>query len=305
MVSVPDQTENGTIRHEGDAARIFFDGYWIRYYAPPEDTPAAKRKLLISLARRVFHHTEPGINTPGEKLALARSAYDAETDPVRKRVNGAMLAGALFNRAIDILTVMSELANDGVALKNDNPVMIECEQCLRDAASFGKMVKHYSGEEGIDELWGEPLKAFLVPMPEYYQSRYAKVAKSMDNLDTIAGSMLDVFNPMPEFEGVGMLIERLAVAARAETEIFRSDPLIFFVWPRFVEAGEAIDAYKPRLPDNMDAATRLHFRDARWLLNRGKSILTFIAAARVPMPKTTQEYLSRCDAFARGEVDVK
>jgi hypothetical protein len=304
MVPVAEQPANGTIRHEGDAVRIFLDGYWIRYYAPPEDTPAAKRKLLISLARRVFHHTEPGINTPGEKLALARSAYDAETDPVRKRVNGAMLAGALFNRAIDILTVMSELANDGVALKNDNPIMIECEQCLRDAAGFGKMVKHYSGEEGIDELWGEPLKAFLVPMAEYYQSRYAKVAKSMSNLDTIAGRMLEVFSPMPEFEGVGTLIERLAVAARAETEIFRSDPLIFFVWPRFVEAGEAIDEFKPRLPDSMDAPTRLRFRNARWLLNRGKNVLTYIAAARVPMPKTTQEYRSRCDAFARGEVDL-
>jgi len=304
MVPVPEQPANGTIRHEGDADRIFFDGYWIRYYAPPEDTPAAKRKLLISLARRVFHHTEPGINTPGERLAPARSAYDTETDPVRKRVNGAMLAGALFNRAIDILAVMSELANDGVVLKNDNPVMIECEQCLRDAASFGKMVKHYSGEEGIDELWGEPLKAFLVPMAEYYQSRYAKVAKSMSNLDTIAGRMLEVFSPMPEFEGVGTLIERLAVAARAETEIFRSDPLIFFVWPRFVEAGEAIDEFKPRLPGSMDAATRLRFRNARWLLNRGKNVLTFIAAARVPMPKTTLEYLSRCDAFARGEVDL-
>ncbi len=300
-----EQISNGTIRHEGDAERIVFDGYWIRYYAPPEDTPAAKRKLLISLARRVFHHTEPGINTPGEKLVLARSAYEVETDPVRKRVNGAMVAGALFNRAIDILTVMSELANDGVVVKNDNPVMIECEQCLRDAATFGKMVKHHSGEEGIDELWGEPLKAFLVPMSEYYESRYAKVAKSMHNLDMIAGRMLGIFAPMPEFEGVAMLIERLAVAARAETEIFRSDPLIFSVWPRFVEAAEAIEVYKPRLPANMDAATRLHFRNARWLLNRGKNILTFIAAARVPMPKTTSEYLSRCDAFVRGDLELK
>ena len=301
----PEQTTNGTVRRAGDESSIFFDGYWIRYYAPPEDTPAAKRKLLISLARRVFHHTERGINTPGEKLALARSAYEAETDPVRKRVNGAMVAGALFNRAIDILTVMSELANDGVVVKNDNAVMLECEQCLRDAASFGKMVKHYSGEEGIDELWGEPLKAFLVPMAEYYESRYAKVAKSMNNLDTIAGRMLEIFVPMPEFEGVEILIDRLAVAARAETEIFRSDPLIFSVWPRFVEAAEDIDVYKPRLPASMDAASRLRFRNARWLLSRGKNILTFIAAARVPMPKTTQEYLARCDAFARGEVDVK
>jgi hypothetical protein len=299
-----EQTANGTIRCEGAESRIYYDGYWVRYYAPPEDTPAAKRALLISLARRVFHHTEPGINTPGEKLARARAAWEAETRPARKRVNAAMLAGALFNRAIDILTVVSELANDGVAMATENPVLSECEACLREAAEFGRMVKHYSGEEGIDELWGEPLKAFLMPMAEYYQSRYAKVAKSMHNLDTIAARMLDVFVTLPEFNGVEPCIRELAAAARAETEMFRTDPMIFSVWPRFVEAAEAIDDFKPGLPAQMDAVARLRFRNARWLLRRGKEILTYVAGARVPMPKTTREYLEKCEAFVRGEQDL-
>lgn len=299
-----EQSANGTIRCEGGESRIFYDGYWVRYYAPPEDTPAAKRALLISLARRVFHHTEPGINTPGEKLALARAAWEAEVSPARKRVNAAMLAGALFNRAIDILTVVSELANDGVHVATENTVLTECEACLREAAEFGKMVKHYSGEEGIDELWGEPLKAFLMPMSTYYQSRYAKVAKSMHNLDTIAARMLDVFVTLPEFNGVEPRIRELAAAARAETEMFRTDPMIFSVWPRFVEAAEAIDDFKPRLPAQMDAAARLRFRNARWLLRRGKEILTYVAGARVPMPKTTREYLEKCEAFVRGEQDL-
>lgn len=299
-----EQTANGTIHCEGGESRIFYDGYWVRYYTPPDDTPAAKRALLISLARRVFHHTEPGINTPGEKLALARAAWEAEMRPARKRVNAAMLAGALFNRAIDILTVVSELANDGVAVATGNPVLSECEACLREAAEFGKMVKHYSGEEGIDELWGEPLKAFLMPMAEYYQSRYAKVAKSMHNLDTIAARMLDVFVTIPEFEGVESFIRELAAAARAETEMFRTDPMIFSVWPRFVEAAEAIDDFRPRLPAQLDAAARFRFRNARWLLRRGKEILTYVAGARVPMPKTTREYLEKCEAFVRGEQDL-
>lgn len=299
-----EQTPNGTIRHQDGEARIFYDGYWVRYYAPPEDTPEAKRALLISLARRVFHHTEPGINTPGEKLPLARAAWEAETNPARKRVNAAMLAGALFNRAIDILTVVSELARDGVSVANDNHVLAECEACLREAATFGKMVKHYSGEEGIDELWGEPLKAYLKPMAEYYRSRYAKVAQSMHNLDTIGARMLAVFENMPEFDGVAPRIEELAAAARAESEIFRTDPQIFVVWPRFVEAAEAIDDFRPNLPARMDDATRFRFRNARWLLRRGKEILTYVAGARVPMPKTTREYLDRCEAFARGEQDL-
>jgi hypothetical protein len=299
-----EQCPNGSIRRDGGEERIFFDGYWIRYYAPPDNTPAAKRALLISLARRVFHHTEQGINTPGEKLPMARHAFEAETDPVRKRVNGAMLAGALFNRAIDILKVVSQLANDGVIVKSGNPIMVECEQCLREAAEFGKMVKHYSGEEGIDELWGQPLQAFTMPMADYYWSRYAKVAKSMLNVDTIAGRMREVFAPLPEFAGVERLITALADAAKAETETFRTDPLIFTVWPRFIEAAEAVDAFAPPEPSGLEAASKLRLRCAVWLLKRGRDILTYVAGARVPMPKTTREYLEKCDAFCRGEFDL-
>ncbi|MGC4093589.1 MAG: hypothetical protein QM756_37965 [Polyangiaceae bacterium] len=38
------------------------------------------------------------------------------------------------------------------------------------------MVLHRSGEEGIDELWGEPFKAFAFPIEEFYKSRYIKIA---------------------------------------------------------------------------------------------------------------------------------
>ena len=37
----------------------------------------------------------------------------ARQDPARKRVNGAMLAGALFNRAADIFTTVVDLADKG------------------------------------------------------------------------------------------------------------------------------------------------------------------------------------------------
>ena len=70
--------------------------YWIRYYEPPAETLSEKKTLLDALTRRTFHHTEPGINTPGQKLEEAREAYDTEQDPHRKRVNAAMLAGALL-----------------------------------------------------------------------------------------------------------------------------------------------------------------------------------------------------------------
>ena len=78
---------------------IQYDEYWIRYYEPPEDTFRARLNLIDALTRRTFHHCEPGINTPGYRLELARQRYESQDNPERKRVNAAMLAGALFNRA--------------------------------------------------------------------------------------------------------------------------------------------------------------------------------------------------------------
>ncbi|MCW8947799.1 MAG: hypothetical protein OQK80_10030, partial [Sedimenticola sp.] len=85
--------ENGTHQIIADKECIFYDGYWIRYYPTPENTLANRKKLIDDLTRRAFHHTESGINTPGERLEEAREAYEQEQDPAKKRVNGAMLAG--------------------------------------------------------------------------------------------------------------------------------------------------------------------------------------------------------------------
>ena len=92
--------ENGTVEIIDGKECVFYDGYWIRFYPVPEDTLANRKLLIDSLTRRAFHHTESGINTPGDRLEEARAAYEAETDPSRRRVNGAMLAGALFNPAV-------------------------------------------------------------------------------------------------------------------------------------------------------------------------------------------------------------
>lgn len=299
-----DHIENGTIRNFEGTERVFYDGYWIRYYAPPEDSPLAKKLLLESLARRTFHQTEAGINTPGERLDMAREAYENETDAARKRANAAMLAGALFNRANDILGIIADLAEDGVVVDQSNELMIDCGNCLKEALKFGRMVKHYSGEEGIDELWGEPLKAFSVSMREYYESRYIKIAQTMRNVDSVAGQMVEVFDTEPAFSGVAPHIEALAAAAKAEMEMFRSDPLIFRVWPTLVAAGEAVAHYEPRMPPEADQAARLRIRAGSRLLSQGSDILFYLAGARVPMPKTTREYLARCTAYSRGDVEV-
>ena len=64
---------NGKIKTFKGEERIYYDGYWIRHYLA-SNTLARKKRLIDQLARRVFHHTESGINTPGRKLEEVRRA---------------------------------------------------------------------------------------------------------------------------------------------------------------------------------------------------------------------------------------
>ena len=61
-------------------------------YPVPEDTLQAKKHLIEALTRRLFNHTEHGLNIPGQRMAEARRAYEVETDAGRKRVNSAKTA---------------------------------------------------------------------------------------------------------------------------------------------------------------------------------------------------------------------
>ncbi len=104
----------GTRRVIDGLERVFYDGYWIKTYPVPKDTLEAKKKLIEALTRRLFNHTEHGLNIPGTRLREARESYESETDTARKRVKGAMLAGALFNRAADIFRKLVELQACGI-----------------------------------------------------------------------------------------------------------------------------------------------------------------------------------------------
>ncbi len=299
MSEPAEKIENGTIRKISDKVCVYYDGYWIRYYSPPEDTLAEKKQLIVSLTRRTFHHTEAGINTPGERLEMARQVYLEETDPARKRIKGAMLAGALFNRGTDIFNAVVNLASNGVLISEENELMKMCGECLKEALELGKLVKHYSGEEGIDELWGEPFKAFSMPMAAFYESRYLKIAQAMRNIDYITDHMARMFEGQTPFKGIGPHLMDLAETAKKEAETKRSDRVIFDVWPRFVAALEAVDAFKPRIPAGIDESRRHRIETGGRLLQEGRNIITYLARARVPMPKTTKEYVEQLENYAR------
>jgi len=291
--------ENGTIRENNGKICIFMDGYWVRYYAPPPNTMAEKRSLIFSLRRRVFHHTEGGINSPGWRLEIARKHYEQELDPARKRVKAAMLAGSLFNRATDIFTSVVDLEEKGIHIDDTNQLMKQCEQCFMEALELGKQVKHVSGEEGVDELWGEPFKAFSMPIDKFFASRYVKTAQALKAIDCVVDRMIDVFNQVEGFGDVIPVLNELREAAKTEVETMRHDEAIYEVWPRYVAAKEAVAGFRPKGLCEDDDRLRA-WEDGLRLLNMGKDVISHISGVRVPMPVTTDNYMANCERYQRN-----
>lgn len=302
------QPPEGTRRIIAGQERVFYEGYWIKSYPVPSDTLETKKRLIEALTRRLFNHTEHGLNIPGCRLAEARASYEAETDPARRRVKAAMLAGALFNRATDIFRRLVDLQADGIEIPSDDALMRECGQCLMEAMDLGRFVLHRSGEEGIDELWGEPLRAFSIPLEDFYESRYIKIGQSLRDIDRIAGVMQETFVRIPTFAGAEPLIRDFAWAAQRKTETLRTDPQIFDVWSELVTAGERLVNFSPELPikTGRRSCRPVHgVSDGLLLLRHGRDLIFYITRARTSMPKSTREFVERCASYlATGKVPL-
>ena len=291
------QVAAGTRRQIDGQWRIFFEGYWVKMYEVPADTLMAKKRLIEALTRRLFNHVEHGINIPGTRLDEARLAYDRELHPQRKRVKGAMLAGCLFNRAADVFTKLVELQAIGAAIHTDNALMRQCEEHLQEALVLGRMVLHRSGDEGIDEMWGEPFKAFAFPIEDFYRTRYLKIATTMKAIDRIADELVVAFAAVPAFAGIEPCIRELARAARLKCETLRTDVDIFDVWAAFAVAADNVSGFSPLPGGTPTSAEQDTIQQGLRLLQEGRNLVFYMTRARVPMPKSTREFLERCDRF--------
>lgn len=293
--AIQDHIANGTITMVAGMECVYYDGYWIRRYEVPKDVDAARLELIDGLTKRVFHHTEPGINTPGYKLENARAAYDKESEPERKRVNAAMLAGALLNRGSDIFGMIFRMKQKGIEITEKNELLLECESCFLEALDLGRHVRHYSGEEGLDELWGEPLKVFSTPIAEYYESRYIKIAQTMAAIDEIADKLNKVLSSAEAFAPAVEPLAAFAVAAKHEIETMKTDPAIFQVWPEFVASGNEL--WRVQAPIEGTNLSQDLVADGNALVREGKKLMEWIAFARVPMPKTTSNFVTECENY--------
>ncbi len=291
-----EKISNGTKKTIEGKPCIYYDGYWIRRYEQDSDSLATRKKLIDQLTKRVFHHVESGINTPGFRLDEIREIYERETDPARKRVKGAMLAGALLNRGSDILTSIVELEEAGVKVKQGSELLKECGQCFMEALELGKNIKLARGGEGLDELWGEPFKVFQMPIEAFFESRYIKVAETMSEIDLITDRLIQISKGIAGFEGAEEKIKELADTAKLACETLRSDPASFDVWPRYVAAKENYEKYVSSLANGQDVNQQNDiYRKAIDIVRDGGALLRELSTVRVPMPKSMKNFFRKCD----------
>jgi hypothetical protein len=287
--------KNGSKRTIKGKPCVYYDGYWIRRYEQDQDTLADKKRTIDQLTRRVFHHVEAGINAPGYLLDKIEAIYEQETDPARKRVKGAMLAGASLNRGRDILTRIVELEESGVKIETDNELFHMCGQCFTKALKLGKNIKLASGEEGLDELWGEPFKVFSLPMEDFFRSRYIKVAQTMSQIDQITDVIKNITKSMPILKPVKPILIELCESAKLACETLRSDSEIFEVWPRYVAAREKFEAFSPDIPEDLNEEDYFKYQCATVLIQEGGNLLTGLSTVRVPMPKSVKNFIDKSD----------
>lgn len=294
----PTIIDNGTVRDLNGTSRVYFDGYWLRHYSVKGDRIADKKTLIDQMTRRVFHHVEVGINTPGYHLEKIRASYETEDCPNKKRVKAAMLAGALLNRGRDILTSIVNMETSGVIVSIDNPLYTECDKCLSEALTLGQHIKLNDGGEGNTELWGEPFRVFSMSISQFYETRYIKLAQTMSEIDKITGAILFLMDQHPEFDEMQSCLTGFANSAKEACETLRSDPAMFEIWPKYIAAKELFEEHKIQLPNFDDEADNEFIIEKYRLVMEGGNLLSRHANLRVPIPESVDRFLKKCGRFS-------
>ena len=101
------------------------------------------------------------------------------------------------------------------------------------------------------------------------------------------------------FGDVERRIRNFADAAKLKCETLRTDPVIFEVWPTFVTAGDQLSHIRSRLPLTTGDGDKREAEDGIRLIEQGKKLLTYIARARVSMPKSMQSFIAQCDHYSQ------
>lgn len=293
-----EKNKNGTIKEIAGKPCIYFDGYWVRHYQMNSNSLADKKQMIDQLTRRVFHNVEQGINTPGHRVEEIRNIYEREACPAKKRVKGAMLAGSLLNRGREILKAIVDLEEAGIKIETNNELFDKCGKCFMEALDLGKNIKLIHGlDDSVNELWGEPFRVFSLPIEDYFQSRYIKIAQTMAEIDLVTEKIIDLVELSPIFIEAKHKIIELSTASKLACETLRSDPIIFEIWPRYVIAREAIESYTVDLASVEKIDMKIKYKKCCELIKEGGNLLAVLSSLRVPIPKSVKQYIKKCEGY--------
>jgi hypothetical protein len=104
---------------------------------------------------------------------------------------------------------------------------------------------------------------------------------------------------LPAFSTLAPVVDEFVVAAKLKTETLRTDPEVFEVWSSFVVASETLSGFQPALGSNAGPDAQLCSQFSE-LLRVGAELVSSMARARVPMPKSTSAFIERCEALQQS-----
>ena len=132
-----------------------------------------------------------------------------------------------------------------------------------------------------------------------------KIAQTMREIDLIGAAMIANFTRIPVFVKIDGPINDFVNAAKIKAENLRTDPDIFDVWAQLVTAAERLANFTPQRQVLRSEVPEHNISDGLQLVRSGRDLIFYIARARTPMPKSTREYIERCEIYlASGQAPL-
>jgi hypothetical protein len=78
----------------------------------------------------------------------------------------------------------------------------------------------------------------------------------------------------------------------------RSDPAMIEIWPHYVSIADELRAYKPKSREGANNAERAMARRGKELILAGVELMNDMANMRIPLPRTTQDFIHKCETFS-------
>ncbi len=121
----------------------------------------------------------------------------------------------------------------------------------------------------------------------------------MRAIDAIGDALRSTIAAFTPFGSLTPVIDAFVRAAKLKTETLRTDLEVFEVWSSFVVASETLCNFQPSLASAAGADPQLcaQFNE---LLRAGSLLVSSMARARVPMPKSARAFIERCEDLSQA-----